>query len=199
MNLLSNQKLKFLIVDALFAVIIAILAQIAIPIGPIPFTGQTFAVGLAATILGARNSTISVSVYILLGAFGIPVFQGMTAGLGIILGVTGGFIIGFIGNAFLTGFLLDKFGYTNPNAIIANILGAFVTLLFGMFWLQISAGMSLSAAFFAGVLPFIIPGIIKAILAGFIGLKIRRQLIKSKLLPDTTPSKVETLNTTQSK
>ncbi|EMG27815.1 BioY family membrane protein [Listeria fleischmannii subsp. fleischmannii LU2006-1] len=68
-----------------------------------------------------------------------------------------------------------------------------------MFWLQISAGMSLSAAFFAGVLPFIIPGIIKAVLAGFIGLKIRRQLIKSKLLPDTTPSKAETLNTTQSK
>ncbi|EMG27814.1 BioY family protein [Listeria fleischmannii subsp. fleischmannii LU2006-1] len=100
---MSNQKLKFLIVDALFAVIIAILAQIAIPIGPIPFTGQTFAVGLAATILGARNATISVSVYILLGAFGIPVFQGMTAGLGIILGVTGGFIIGFIGNAFFNG------------------------------------------------------------------------------------------------
>lgn len=83
---MRDQKLKFLVVDALFAVIIALLAQVAIPLGPIPLTGQTFAIGLAATILGARHGTISVLVYIVLGAVGIPVFQGMTAGIGILLG-----------------------------------------------------------------------------------------------------------------
>lgn len=83
---MRDQKLKFLVVDALFAVIIALLAQVAIPLGPIPLTGQTFAIGLAATILGARHGTISVLVYIVLGAVGIPVFQGMTAGIGILFG-----------------------------------------------------------------------------------------------------------------
>ncbi|WP_099224695.1 biotin transporter BioY [Listeria costaricensis] len=185
---MQNQKLKFLIVDALFAVIIAILAQIAFPLGPIPFTGQTFAVGLAATILGARHATISVSVYILLGAFGIPVFQGMTAGLGIILGITGGFIIGFLFNALTTGWMLDRFGYKMWNAILANIIGAMVTLVFGVLWLKISTGMSLTDALMTGMIPFLIPGILKAVLAAVIGLKIRDRLVKSRLLPEKMPS-----------
>ncbi|EUJ23486.1 Biotin transporter BioY2 [Listeria grandensis FSL F6-0971] len=88
---MRDQKLKQLIINALFAVIIAILAQVTIPIGPIPLTGQTFAIGLAATILGARNATISVAVYLVLGAIGVPVFAGMSAGLGILFGPTGGF------------------------------------------------------------------------------------------------------------
>lgn len=179
---MRNEKLKFLILDALFAVIIAILAQVAIPIGPIPFTGQTFAVGLAATILGARHATISVLVYIVLGAIGIPVFQGMTAGLGIIVGITGGYIIGFLANTYLTGLILDKTRYTTNMAIIANIVGAMFTLLFGMLWLKISAGMSLSQSFYTGFVPFFIPGIIKAVLAGVLGIMIRNRLIKSHLI-----------------
>ncbi|WP_163651872.1 biotin transporter BioY [Listeria sp. PSOL-1] len=180
---MNHQKLKFLIVDALFAGIIAALAQVAIPIGPIPFTAQTFAVGLAATILGAKHSTIAVSVYITLGAIGMPVFQGMAAGMGILLGITGGFIVGFIFNAWITGYYLDKLGYTQINAIIANLIGALVTLLFGVLWLKISAGMTFSKAFHAGMIPFLIPGILKAILAGWIGLLIRERLIAGKLLP----------------
>ncbi|MCH3179332.1 biotin transporter BioY, partial [Listeria monocytogenes] len=84
------------------------------PLGPSPLPGQTFAIGFAATIRGARHGTISVLVYIVLGAVGIPVFQGMTAGIGIIFGPTGGFIIGFIFNAFLTGWLLEKTKFTVP-------------------------------------------------------------------------------------
>ncbi|WP_239255644.1 biotin transporter BioY [Listeria ilorinensis] len=185
---MRNQKLKFLIVDALFAVIIAILAQFTIPLGPIPLTGQTFAVGLTATILGARHATIAVCVYILLGAFGIPVFSGMTAGLGILFGITGGFIIGFIFNAFITGWLLDRFGYKMGNAIVANVIGAIITLFFGVLWMQISADMSFTDALMAGMAPFLLPGAIKAIFAAVIGLKIRERLVKSRLLSEKLPS-----------
>lgn len=179
---MRDQKLKFLVVDALFAVIIALLAQVAIPLGPIPLTGQTFAIGLAATILGARHGTISVLVYIVLGAVGIPIFQGMTAGIGIIFGPTGGFIIGFIFNALLTGWLLEKTKFTVPYAIVANILGAIVTLIFGVLWLKVSTGLDWPAAFLTGMVPFIIPGIIKAVFAALLGILIRDRLIKAKLL-----------------
>ncbi|WP_036081216.1 biotin transporter BioY [Listeria cornellensis] len=176
------KKLKQLIINALFAVIIAILAQITIPIGPIPLTGQTFAVGLAATILGARNATISVAVYIVLGAIGIPVFAGMTAGLGIIFGPTGGFIIGFLFNAYITGYLIEKTNFSMAYAIFANIIGSFVTLLFGVVWLKISGDLSWSTAFTAGAIPFIIPGILKATLAALAGIGIRKRLVSGKLI-----------------
>ncbi|MBC1482092.1 biotin transporter BioY [Listeria immobilis] len=179
---MRDQKLKFLVVDSLFAVIIALLAQVAIPLGPIPLTGQTFAVGLAATILGAKHGTISVIVYIILGAVGIPVFQGMTAGIGIIFGPTGGFIIGFIFSALLTGWILQKTKFTVSFAIIANILGALVTLMFGVLWLKVSTGLDWPAAFLTGMVPFIIPGIIKAVFAAILGIIIRDRLLKAKLL-----------------
>ncbi|KGL39130.1 BioY family transporter [Listeria newyorkensis] len=179
---MRDKKLKQLIINALFAVIIAILAQITIPIGPIPLTGQTFAVGLAATILGARNATISVAVYIVLGAIGIPVFAGMAAGLGIIFGPTGGFIIGFLFNAYITGYIIEKTNFGMAYAIFANILGSFVTLLFGVIWLKISGDLSWSTAFTAGAVPFIIPGILKATLAALAGIGIRKRLVSGKLI-----------------
>lgn len=179
---MRDKKLKQLIINALFAVIIAILAQITIPIGPIPLTGQTFAVGLAATILGARNATISVAVYIVLGAIGIPVFAGMTAGLGIIFGPTGGFIIGFLFNAYITGYLIEKTDFGMAYAIFANIIGSFITLLFGAVWLKISGDLSWSTAFTAGAIPFIIPGILKATLAALAGIGIRKRLVSGKLI-----------------
>lgn len=179
---MRDKKLKQLIINALFAVIIAILAQITIPIGPIPLTGQTFAVGLAATILGARNATISVAVYIVLGAIGIPVFAGMAAGLGIIFGPTGGFIIGFLFNAYITGYIIEKTNFGMAYAIFANILGSFVTLLFGAIWLKISGDLSWSTAFTAGAVPFIIPGILKATLAALAGIGIRKRLVSGKLI-----------------
>ncbi|WP_430536632.1 biotin transporter BioY [Listeria rocourtiae] len=179
---MRNQKLKQLIINALFAVIIAILAQITIPIGPIPLTGQTFAVGLAATILGARNATISVAVYIVLGAIGVPVFAGMTAGLGIIFGPTGGFLIGFLFNAYITGYLIEKTNFNMLYAIFANIIGTFVTLLFGVIWLKFSGDFSWTTAFTAGAIPFIIPGILKAVFAALVGISIRKRLVVSKLI-----------------
>ena len=88
----------------MFAAVIAVLAQIAIPLpSGVPVTLQTFAVALTAVVLGARLGSLSTLIYILLGAAGAPVFTGFYGGLGAIVGKTGGFIWGFLFLAFFTG------------------------------------------------------------------------------------------------
>lgn len=184
----SQYQLKMWILSALFAAIIGILAQVTVPLPLVPITGQTLAVGLAATILGSRYGTFAVILYALIGAIGIPVFSEMSGGLGVIVGPTGGYIVGFIPAAFLIGVILEKSGFTVMKAMIANTIGMLVTLIFGTVWLKFAVDMTWTAAFASGVLPFIIVGLIKAFLASWIGITVYKRLVTAKLL--TTPHQV---------
>ncbi len=179
---MRNSKLQMMIVTALFAAIIGILAQVTIPLPLVPITGQTLAIGLAATILGSRYGTLSSILYLIIGAIGIPVFSQMSAGFGVIFGPTGGFIVGFIPTAFIIGIYLEKTKFTVTNAFIANIIGMFVTLIIGTVWLKVIAQLSWTAAFMGGFAPFIIGGIIKAILAAWIGILVRQRLQSANIL-----------------
>jgi biotin transport system substrate-specific component len=179
---MTNSKLQMMIVTALFAAIIGILAQVTIPLPLIPITGQTLAIGLAATILGARYGTYSTLLYILMGAIGIPVFAQMSSGFGVIFGPTGGFIIGFIPTVYFIGKYIEKTAPTIKHACIANILGMFITLGFGTVWLKIIANLSWQAAFLGGFAPFIPVGILKAILAGWIGILVHKRLAAAQIL-----------------
>lgn len=170
-----NFTLREQLSAAFFAAIIAVLSPLTIPFGLIPLTLQTFAVGLTVTVLGARIGTASILLYLLLGLIGLPVFAGGSAGVGVLFGPTGGFLIGFIFNGLITGWIVEK-APTYFWGIIGNILGAMATLLFGMIWLKIGGGMSWLSAFNAGILPFILPGIIKALAAGVIGILLRHRL-----------------------
>src|SRR5690625_460424 len=125
---MNKSKLQMMIVTALFAAIIGILAQVTIPLPLIPITGQTLAIGLAATILGSRYGTLSSIVYLIIGAIGIPVFAQMSAGFGVIFGPTGGFLVGFIPTTYVIGLYLEKTKFTVMNAFIANVIGMFITL-----------------------------------------------------------------------
>lgn len=185
---MSNSKLRMMIVTALFAAIIGILAQVTIPLPLVPITGQTLAIGLAATILGARYGTISILVYLAMGAIGIPVFAQMSSGLGSLVGPTGGYLVGFIPTAFVIGYYLEKTSFTVVHAIIANIIGMFVALIMGTVWLKIAAELSWTAAFAGGFAPFIIVGIIKAVLAAWIGIIVRNRLQSANLLTNLKPA-----------
>ena len=178
----SNNRLHMLVVTALFAAMIAILAQMTIPLPLVPITGQTLAIGLAATILGSRYGTISSLLYILIGAIGIPVFAQMSGGLGVVFGPTGGFLVGFIPTTFVIGYYLEKIGFTIFHAFIANIIGMLITLTFGTVWLKIVGNLTWIAAFASGFAPFIIVGIIKAFLAAWIGIVVRKRLVSAKLI-----------------
>ena len=101
-------KLRSMIMIALFAAIIGVLAQVTIPLPLVPITGQTLAIGLAATILGSRNGTFAVILYLLIGSAGVPVFAEFSAGISKLFGPTGGFLVGFIPAAFIIGFYMEK-------------------------------------------------------------------------------------------
>lgn len=171
-----------MILTSLCAAIIAVLAQIIIPLPLIPITGQTLAIGLVVTILGLKHGTYAVLLYILLGAIGLPVFQGFTGGLGILFGPTGGYIIGFIPTALVIGFYLKKTRLTFTHALVANILGMLVTLAFGAVWLKYLAELSWTGALLSGVIPFLIVGVIKAILAAWVGVIVRQRLEQANIL-----------------
>ncbi|MCO7175771.1 biotin transporter BioY [Sporolactobacillus kofuensis] len=179
---MNHIKLKNLILCALFAAITAILAQVNIPLPIIPISGQTLAVGLTATILGSRYGTASMLVYAGLGAIGLPVFAGMSGGLSVILGPSGGYIIGFIVTAFVTGFILERTKFNMPMAILANIVGMLVTLAIGTMQLKLVLDLSWSKALAIGVYPFLIVGILKALIASFVGIRVRQRLTKFGLI-----------------
>lgn len=175
-------KLRSMILTALFAAVIGVLAQLTIPLPLVPITGQTLAIGLAATILGARYGTLSVILYLVIGSAGVPVFAEFSAGISKLVGPTGGFLVGFIPAAFLMGIYMEKRGFNFKNALVANIIGMIITLVFGTVWLKISASLTWTAAFASGFTPFLIVGIIKAALASWIGITIRQRLISARLL-----------------
>ncbi|BAL62771.1 ECF transporter substrate-specific protein BioY [Melissococcus plutonius DAT561] len=171
-----KSSIHSLILAAEFSIIIAILSQLSFPIGIIPLTGQTFAIGLAATLLGKKIGTISILIYLLLGLIGLPVFAGMTAGFGVLFGVTGGYLIGFILNGWLTGMILEKTTFNYQYGIIANLIGSMVPMITGTLWLKLFSNSSWETAWMTGFLPFIIPWIIKAIASAYLGIFLRKRL-----------------------
>ena len=181
---MTNQqlKLRMMIVTALFAAIIGVMAQITIPLPLVPITGQTLAIGLAATILGSRYGTLSVLLYLIIGSVGVPVFAEFSGGVSKLIGPTGGYLVGFLPTAFLIGWFMEKTAYNFKNAMIANSIGTLVTLALGTTWLKVAAELSWSAAFAGGFTPFIIVGLIKAALASWIGVLVRNRLISARLL-----------------
>lgn len=180
-----SKSLHMYIITSFCAALIAVLAQIVIPIPLIPITGQTLAVGLVVTILGLKYGTLSVLLYIALGAIGLPVYQSFTGGLGILFGPTGGYIVGFVFAAIVMGLYLQLCGVTLTQAIIANLLGMLVTLAFGATWLKMMNDLSWEAAIIGGVLPFVIVGVVKAVIAAWLGVLVRQRLMQARLLPRT--------------
>lgn len=144
--------------------IIALSAQVEIPLQPVPITGQTFGVLFIAALLGANRGAITVISYLSLGAFGLPVFAGGATGLTAFAGPTAGYLIGFIAAAYLVGYLselgLDKKFMT---ASLSMILGTLVIFFFGALGLVRFVGWD--QVFQLGVYPFIPGAIIKITLA----------------------------------
>ena len=162
-----------------WAAIIAVMAQIAIPMpAGVPMTMQTFAITLAAIVLGAKKGALATIIYVLLGAIGIPVFANFTGGIHIIVGATGGFIVSFPIMAFIIGLGIEykgRFKFAYPSAIV---LGTVANYIVGIIGFCLVTGGTVSAALSACVIPFIPTAIIKAVVAGVLGLKIRQRLVK---------------------
>lgn len=166
---------------AVFAVIMAICSWISIP-AQVPFTLQTFAVFLAFGVLGGKRGTMAVLVYILLGAVGIPVFSGFTGGIGVLMGNTGGYILGFLGSALVMWALEKLPGKRSVIQIFSMIAGLLVCYTFGTLWfMTVYAGttgkVGLVTVLGWCVIPFIIPDLIKIGLAYMLAGRIRKYVV----------------------
>lgn len=166
---------------AVFAVIMAICSWISIP-AQVPFTLQTFAVFLAFGVLGGKRGTMAILVYILLGAVGIPVFAGFTGGIGVLMGNTGGYILGFLGSALVMWALEKLPGKRSVIQIISMLAGLLVCYAFGTLWfMAVYAGttgkVGLITVLGWCVIPFIIPDLIKIGLAYMLAGRIRKYVV----------------------
>ena len=161
---------KYMTRAALFAALTAICAWISIPVADIGFTMQTFGVFLTLGVLGGKWGTVSILIYLLLGAVGMPVFSGFRGGMGMLLGVTGGYLWGFLFSG-LTYWLLERFG--KLPAIIAAMA---VCYLCGSIWFHIYAGGGLALILLRCVVPFLIPDGLKILLAHSLSRRLRRHI-----------------------
>ena len=174
---LSTYDVAFI---ALCAALMAICSWISIPLS-VPITLQTFGVFMAVLLLGGKRGTLSVLVFILLGAVGLPVFSGFSGGMGIILGSTGGYIIGFIGTA-LVMWAFERFAGKSLTArVLAMLIGLLVCYAFGTVWFMIvyarnSGAVGLITVLGWCVFPFIIPDLCKIALAYLLAGRIRKAL-----------------------
>ena len=154
---------------ALMAVVIAICSWISIP-GPVPFTMQTFGVFMSVGLLGGCRGTLAVLLYLFMGIIGIPVFSGFTAGIGHLLGATGGYIAGFLFSALLMWLFEHILGRKPWVLIVSMVAGLLVCYLFGTLWFVAvytaqTGPMGFWAALMACVIPYIIPDLLKIALA----------------------------------
>ena len=172
---------------SVFTAIIAVCAQICIPMpAGVPFTLQTFAVLLAGVILGAKRGALSALIYILLGLTGVPIFTGFRGGFAVLSGATGGFILSFPLMALFAGIFAYISLYKKPSVKIflisaGLVLCTAVNYLCGAAMFSAITSSGLRDAFIACVLPFILPDIIKIILAGSIGLSVKKILSKNRI------------------
>ncbi|MCM1061259.1 MAG: biotin transporter BioY [Eubacterium sp.] len=160
---------KEMVLTAMLTAVMAVCSWISVP-AEIPFTLQTFAVFCAIGLLGGRNGLFSILVYILLGAIGIPVFAGPSGGIGIILGNTGGYIVGFIFIALICWLTEKLFGNGLIARIISMLIGLAVLYAFGTAWFMFlytknTGDVSLIQVMKWCVTPFVIPDLLKLALA----------------------------------
>ena len=192
MNRTETARRKYETIDlaymALGAVLIALCSWISIP-AVVPFTMQTFAVFLVLLILGGKRGTMTIVVYVLLGAVGLPVFSQFGAGIGVLLGSTGGYILGFIFMGLTYRLVTGAAGRSSTSKVrwtgttgmgrsgkarwteaAALVLGLLVLYAFGTAWYMFmyartQGGAGLMSVLLLCVIPFVIPDLIKLALA----------------------------------
>jgi len=158
--------------------LMAVCAWITIPFA-IPFTMQTFAVFLSLLLLGGKRSFVCFALYITLGAAGLPVFSSFGAGIGVLFGATGGFLLGFLLSAAVYWLVTSRRNPGNKIKLTACLFGIAIYHICGCLWyILIYSGNStdITAAIITCTLPFVVPDIIKLVLAYTIYIRIDKIL-----------------------
>lgn len=173
---MSNPKFKSRTKDitltAVFAALLCVISPFSVPIGPVGITLATFGIYLSGAVLGRKKAGAAVAVYLLLGLIGLPVFSGFMGGVQRLAGPTGGYLVGYIPCAIITGIFSDR---TKKVWVLAlgMILGTAALYALGTAWFCIMSGSGLVAALSACVLPFLFGDSVKIACASVLGRKLR--------------------------
>ena len=175
----DSNKTRDIVYMSVFTAMISICSWISIP-ASIPFTLQTMGVFTTVGLLGGKRGTLTVLTYILLGAIGIPVFAGLTGGISVLLGTTGGYIIGFLLSALLMWGIETIMGRNQIVLAFSMIAGLIVCYVFGTAWFMLiytqhSGVIGLSTVLGLCVIPFIIPDLIKIGVALFLTNRLKKR------------------------
>lgn len=171
----QHMQTKTIVITGMFAAVIAVLSQIAIPMpSGVPITLQTFAIALTGYVIGWKKGLASTVVYLILGAIGVPIFAGFTGGFQILAGPTGGFMFGFLGMAVLCGF-----GAKVRNRITSTVLGfagLFICHLAGAFQFSLVSGSGFVESLMLVSVPYLIKDAISVVLGNVVGIILRKRL-----------------------
>ena len=169
---MSSFTTKQLTRIAIAVALLIICSQITVPLPGVPFTLQTFAVGLVASLLLPLDAFIACLVYLLLGAIGLPVFAGASGGFSAFFAATGGFLIGFIPFVLISSLLAQRFKGFWP-LLASLVIGDSLAFFVGWLGLMINGHLSPGAAFLAGVAPFILIDLAKMLLVALMAQRLR--------------------------
>lgn len=191
-------KTKNMLMCGLFAAVTGVAACVILPLPftPVPVSLATLAVMVAGGVLGSKLGAMSMAVYVLIGAFGVPVFGGFTGGLGRLAGPTGGFLLGYVLMAFVVGFVVERW---SPRALAASALaspgswgrprlhellvygtamavGTGACYGMGTGWFMAVTGSGLWASLVACVFPFVVGDLIKILAAAWLVQRLRKHI-----------------------
>lgn len=153
---------------------------IAVPFSPVPFSLGLLAIMLSTILLEARLSVLSCLLYLLIGSIGLPVFSGFTGGIGILLGPTGGYLLGYLFLPISNHII----GSTKPTfRLLGNLCGLILCYICGTIWLMFQMNLSFYQCLLIGVVPYIPWDILKLSAAWSLGNLLSKRLKKTGILP----------------
>ena len=167
------------IISAVFAALICAGWMMAIPVGPIPIVLQNALAVLAGLLLGPLFGGLSVLLFLLAGAVGLPVFSGGNGGFAVFAGPTGGFLVGYLAAAIVGGFIMkfyreeQQWPFACGIIAVAGLLSFLSIYVFGLLWFKHALNLSWQRTFLKGFVPFILPDLIKLVIVVPITLKLR--------------------------
>jgi biotin transport system substrate-specific component len=179
----SGISVKETVFISIFTALTVVGSYTIIPLGPVPLVLSNFVILLSGLLLGSKRAAAVAITYLLLGTLGLPVFSGGTSGLARILGPTGGYLLGYLPAAYITGLISEKGKRSIIRDTIALISGVLIIYASGIPWLKFTLEMQWKDAILAGMLPFLPGDAVKIIAAALIGIKMHG-LIEDSLAKD---------------
>lgn len=165
-------SVRSMVLSAMMTALMCLLSQISIPAGAVNMTMQTFLIALTGYLLRPRAALMAVGAYLMIGACGLPVFSGFAGGMGILFGPTGGFLMGFLGMAFVCAAARGK---GCAARIGMGFAGLAIVYLIGAAWMAAAAGLNFGQAVLAGVIPFVWKDALSIFGAEWLGRRMERR------------------------